>query len=86
MKNKKATGHDQIPVKVWDMLGDEGVRILRDIFNMVIRTGRMPEKWRRSILMQIYKGKGDVLSFSNYRGTSSCAIHLNFGRELLATG
>ena len=68
MKNNKATGPDQIPGEVWKVLGDEGVRILKDVFNMVIKTGRMPEEWRKSILVPIYKGKGDVLSCSNYRG------------------
>ena len=29
---------------------------------------RMPEEWRASVLIPIFKNKGDVQSFSNYRG------------------
>ncbi|KAK3536510.1 hypothetical protein QTP86_013834 [Hemibagrus guttatus] len=32
---------------------------------------RMPEEWRRSVLVPIFKNKGDVQSCSNYRGIKS---------------
>jgi len=28
---------------------------------------RMPESWRRSVLIPLYKGKGDAKEYSNYR-------------------
>ena len=68
MKNNKACGPDMVPVEVWKALGEVGVQLLRKIFNMVLRTGRMPEEWRKSLITPIYKGKSDILDCKNYRG------------------
>ncbi|KAK3550945.1 hypothetical protein QTP70_010120 [Hemibagrus guttatus] len=38
------------------------------LFNRVLESERMPEEWRRSVLVPIFKNKGDVQSCSNYRG------------------
>ena len=48
MKNGKATGPDNLLVKMWKSLGT-------DI-------------WRKSILIPIYKNKGDILNCGNYPG------------------
>ena len=37
-------------------------------FNEIIRTKRMLDKWRRSTLTPIYKNKGDIQNYANYRG------------------
>ena len=68
MKNGKATGPDEIPAEIWKYLGQDGVIVLYKLFNAILRCGRIPEAWRMSILIPIYKGKGDVLECSNYRG------------------
>ncbi|KAK3518554.1 hypothetical protein QTP70_001596 [Hemibagrus guttatus] len=41
---------------------------LASLFNRVLESERMPEEWRRSVLVPIFKNKGDVQSCSNYRG------------------
>ncbi|KAK3564267.1 hypothetical protein QTP86_011987 [Hemibagrus guttatus] len=38
------------------------------LFNRVLESEKMPEEWRRSVLVPIFKNKGDVQSCSNYRG------------------
>ena len=68
MKNGKATGPDLIPVEVWKALGEEGVDILYDLMVKILEQEKMPEEWRESILIPIFKGKGDVQDCSNYRG------------------
>ena len=68
MKKNKACGPDGVPVEVWKALGEAGEQLLRKIFNMVLRTGRMPEEWRRSLITPIYKGKSYILDCKNYRG------------------
>ncbi|KAK3514351.1 hypothetical protein QTP70_015880 [Hemibagrus guttatus] len=68
MKNGKAIGPDDIPVEVWKCLGEAAVEFLISLFNRVLESERMPEEWRRSVLVPIFKNKGDVQSCSNYRG------------------
>ncbi|KAK3505805.1 hypothetical protein QTP70_019713, partial [Hemibagrus guttatus] len=67
MKSGKAVGPD-IPVEVWKCLGEAAVEFLASLFNRVLESERMPEEWRRSVLVPIFKNKGDMQSCSNYRG------------------
>ncbi|KAK3515358.1 hypothetical protein QTP70_018753 [Hemibagrus guttatus] len=68
MKSGKAVGPDDIPVEVWKCLGEAAVEFLTSLFNRVLESESMPEEWRRSVLVPIFKNKGDVQSCSNYRG------------------
>ncbi|KAK3517427.1 hypothetical protein QTP70_010672 [Hemibagrus guttatus] len=68
MKSGKAVGPDDILVEVWKCLGEAAVEFLTSLFNRVLESERMPEEWRRSVLVPIFKNKGDVQSCSNYRG------------------
>ncbi|KAK3545667.1 hypothetical protein QTP70_009550 [Hemibagrus guttatus] len=68
MKSGKAVGPNDIPVEVWKCLGEAAVEFLASLFNRALESERMPEEWRRSVLVPIFKNKGDVQSCSNYRG------------------
>ncbi|KAK3514198.1 hypothetical protein QTP70_009439 [Hemibagrus guttatus] len=68
MKSGKAVGPDDILVEVWKCLGEAAVEFLASLFNRVLESERMPEEWRRSVLVPIFKNKGDMQSCSNYRG------------------
>ncbi|KAK3567625.1 hypothetical protein QTP86_020275 [Hemibagrus guttatus] len=68
MKSGKAVGPDDIPVEVWKCLGEAAVGFLTSLFNRVLESERMPEEWRRNVLVPIFKNKDDVKSCSNYRG------------------
>ena len=63
----KAMGPDGILIKVWRCLGDIAIVWLTKMFNNIFRSNKMPEEWR-SILVPIYKNKGDIQSCINYRG------------------
>ncbi|MCJ8749464.1 hypothetical protein PDJAM_G00176550 [Pangasius djambal] len=65
MKSGKAVGPDDIPVEVWKCLGEAAVEFLTSLFNRVLESEKMPEEWRRSVLVP---NNGDVQSCSNYRG------------------
>ena len=68
MKGGKAMGPDGIPIKVWRCLWDIEIVWLTKMFNNIFRSNKMPKEWRRSILIPIYKNKGDIQSCTNYRG------------------
>ena len=68
MKNGKATGPDNLPVEVWKSLGRTGVNLLKEALNKITDEEKIPDIWRKSILIPIYKNKGDILNCGNYRG------------------
>ena len=68
MKIGKAVGPDDIPVEVWRCLGELAVDFLTRLFNKILEDERMPDEWRRNVLVPIFKNKGNVQSCSNYRG------------------
>jgi hypothetical protein len=41
-------------------LGDVAIVWLTKLFNLIFRSNKMPDKWRQSILVPIFKNKGDV--------------------------
>ncbi|VDP10891.1 unnamed protein product [Heligmosomoides polygyrus] len=64
----KAAGPDVMPVEAWKVLGDCGVNWLTQFFNRVTIEGKIPDDWRDSIIVPIFKQKGDASECSNYQG------------------
>ena len=57
MMNGKAVEPDGIPNEVWRCLGEDGISWLTKLFNVVLKSKKMPDVWRKSILIPIYKTK-----------------------------
>ena len=68
MKKGKAVGPDELPVEVSKCMEEMGIAFLTRLFNRLLMGERMPEEWRRSVLIPIYKIKGDAQCCGNYRG------------------
>jgi hypothetical protein len=68
IKISKALGPDDIPIEVWSCLGDIAIVWLTKLFSIIFRSNKMPDEWRRSILVSIFKNKGDIQSCTNYKG------------------
>ncbi|KAK3571394.1 hypothetical protein QTP86_010712 [Hemibagrus guttatus] len=83
MKSGKAVGPDNIPVEVWKCLGEAAVEFLTSLFNRVLECEKMPEEWRRSVLVPIFKDKGDVQSCSNYRGIKLMSHTMNLWERVV---
>ena len=68
MKLGKAMGPDGIPVEVWKSLGEEGVDMLLDLLQKVFEQEKIPEEWRDSMIVPIFKEKVDIQDCGNNRG------------------
>ena len=68
MKSGMVVGPDLIPVKIWKCLGEVGLDWLTELFNVIFRTVKMPNEWRISTVISLYKDKGDVQDCNDYRG------------------
>src|SRR5678815_1435808 len=70
MKSGKTPGEDGINIELLRE-GGEGLKALMLRFlNRCWVESRVPEGWGRSIIVPIYKGKGDAGNCKNYRGIS----------------
>ena len=47
--------------------GETGISWLTD-FNAIVKEGRIPADWKKSWMINVYKGKGDTLECGLYRG------------------
>jgi hypothetical protein len=68
MKGGKAMDLDGMPIEVWKTLGDVAIIWLTKLFNLIFRSNKIHDEWRWSILIPIFKNKGDVQSCTNYHG------------------
>ena len=68
----KASG-DGIPVKLFQILKDDAVKLLHSICQQIWKTQRWPQDWKRSAFIPIPK-KGNAKECSNYR-TSALISH-----------
>ena len=55
-------------MEVWIALGNKGVEFLVNFFNRLLQGEKMLDERRRSVLVPLYKGKGDIKECGNYRG------------------
>jgi hypothetical protein len=49
-------------------LGDIAIVWLTKLFNHIFRSKKIPDEWRRSTVVPIFKNKGDIQSCTNYPG------------------
>ena len=61
----KASGGDGIPVELFQILKDDGVKVLHSICQQIWKTQQWPQDWKRSVFIPIPK-KGNAKECSNY--------------------
>ena len=62
---KKASGGDGIPVELFQILGDDAVKVLYSICQQIWKTQQWSQGWKRSVYIPIPK-KGNAKECSNY--------------------
>jgi hypothetical protein len=63
MKTDKTLGPDDIPIEIWRYLEDIAIVWLTKLLNTIFRCNKMPDEWRSSILVSIFKNKRDIQTY-----------------------
>ena len=61
----KASGDDEIPVELFQVLKDDAVKMLQSICQQIWKTQQWPQDWKRSVFIPTPK-KGNTKECSNY--------------------
>ena len=68
MSVRKAVGTSGFVAEMLKTAGSSGTSMIRDLIEDIIFENRIPSEWQESHIVSVYKGKGDALNRSNYRG------------------
>ena len=68
MKSGKANGTSEVSVEMIVASGEIGVKVMMELCQHVLDGRGMPDEWKTSVIVPIFKGKGDVMSCGLYRG------------------
>ena len=63
--NKASGGDDRIPAELFQILKDDGVKVLHSICQQIWETQQWPQDWKRSVFIPIPE-KGNAKEYSNY--------------------
>ena len=85
MKKGKTVVPDDLPVEVWKCMGKMEIKFLTRLFNRLLMGEWMPEEWRRSVLIPIYKNKGDAQYCGNYRGIKLMSHTMKVWERIIET-
>jgi len=50
--------------------GDIGIQWILDLCNGIVKEGSIPEDWKSSVVLPIYKGKGDPMEVDRTEGSN----------------
>eukprot|EP00111_Clytia_hemisphaerica_P018805 TCONS_00055595-protein len=85
MKSGKSAGPSGIVPEMLKISYESVVPKLTSLINMIIREGKVPAEWNESFIISLYKGKGDSLECSNYRGLKLLEVLLKVLERILET-
>jgi len=68
MKKHKAPGLPGLVAEMIQATGDIRTQSILDLCNGIVKEGCIPEDWKSSVVLPIYKGKGAPMECGSYRG------------------
>jgi len=66
MKRHKATGLSGLVAEMIQATGDIGTQCILDLCNAIAKEGCIPEDWKSSVVLPVYRGKGDPVECGSY--------------------
>jgi len=67
-KLAKAAGPSGVVAEMLKASGEVGIQWVTDLCNKIVQEGKLPNDWKKSWMVKVYKGKGDALECGSYRG------------------
>jgi hypothetical protein len=67
-KSGKAAGPSRVVAEMLTASGDVGVQWVTDLCNVIVREGKVPNDWKKSWTVYVYKGKWDALECGSNQG------------------
>jgi len=67
-KNGKAAGPSEVVSDMLKASGVAGAQMVTKLCNAVAKENKIPSDWTKSLMVNVYKGKGDALECGSYRG------------------
>ena len=68
MKKGKTPDPSGVVTEILKASSDICSKIIADLTNSIIHDNTVPNEWKNSIIISLYKGKGEALDRGNYRG------------------
>ena len=67
MKSGKATGPSEVSMEMIVASGEIQVKVMMELCQHVLDDRGMPDEWKTSVIVPIFKGKDHVMSCESYR-------------------
>ena len=77
MKSGKATGPSEVSVGMIVARGEIRVKVMMELCLRVLDGRGMPDEWKTSVIVPIFKGKDDVMSCGSNRSETARTCHEN---------
>ena len=74
LKNGKVAGKDEVTREMIKGGGNRVLDWIRRLCNMAFESGVVPEDWRSTVIVPLYKGKGERTECSNYKSISLLSV------------
>ena len=68
MKIGKASGSSEVTLEIFEVGGSKCLKSSTNILNDILLKDKLLEEWMLSLLVPIFRGKGDPLNPNSYRG------------------
>ena len=68
MKRHKAPGLSGLAAEMIQATMGIGTQWMLDLCNGIVKEGCIPEDWKSSVVLSIYKGNGHAMKCGSYRG------------------